>query len=300
VVAYHYVRDPGQNRFPRLHAMSADDFRAQVDCLASRCEMATVESAMAFLSGTHRPTRDMCLLTFDDGVRDHADTVFPHLADRGIEGVFFLITSCLNGGMAPVHKNHFLTAELGFAEFRRRVVTQLEERGGVPAVDAGAAARTYRWDTQEVAEFKHLLNFVLSDAVRDAVVDEVFAACLGDSREFSRELYLNWSDAAAMQRGGMAIGGHTHTHPVLARLTPAEQGFELTTSSAEMRRRLPDQSLWPFSYPYGKPDAFDSTSVALLRELAFCCGFTSVPGQNRPAAPPFTLHRIDPKEAAHL
>ena len=93
VIMYHYVRDLPNTRFPRIKAMLTDDFRAQVAQLKARYEMATLESALDFLGGTYRPARDLCLLTFDDGLRDHYTDVLPILAEEQIQGLFFIITS---------------------------------------------------------------------------------------------------------------------------------------------------------------------------------------------------------------
>ena len=66
--------------------MLLDDFRSQVRCLPDMFEMATLESAMEFLTGKYMPRRDLCLMTFDDGLREHYADVTPILAEEGIQG----------------------------------------------------------------------------------------------------------------------------------------------------------------------------------------------------------------------
>ena len=80
VVMYHYVRDLPRTRFPNLKGMLLDDFRHQVAELSTQFEMASVESAMDFMSGEYRPRRDLCLLTFDDGLKEHFTRCHPHPA----------------------------------------------------------------------------------------------------------------------------------------------------------------------------------------------------------------------------
>ena len=59
-------------------------------------------------------------MTFDDGLREHYADVTPILAEEQIQGLFFLITGCMEDGVvAPVHMNHFLMAHLGFEVYRR-------------------------------------------------------------------------------------------------------------------------------------------------------------------------------------
>ena len=297
IIEYHYVRDLPRSRFPRLKALLADDFRRQVQALQAEFEMATLDSALAFVKGSYEPARDLCLLTFDDGFRDHCDCVFPYLVERSIQGVFFLITSCLEGRVAAVHKNHFLMAELGLESYRQRVLERLESRSTIISdLDRDRARATYRWDDDEVGQFKYLMNFVLPEPVRKSVLDELFAECFGSEPVFAADLYLNWAEAQEMQQHGMAMGGHTHTHAVLSRLSPVEQWVDIGTSTAMLRHCLDHQHLWPFSYPYGKADSFDQHTVRLLREMSYDCAFTTLPGTNLRRSDPFGLRRIDPKD----
>src|SRR5688572_30021882 len=105
-VVYHYVRDRAHGRFCRLKGVDPEQFATHVDALMARFEMATVESAMAFLSGAYQPDRDLCLLTFDDGLKEHHAVVTPILAKRRVQGVFAVTTTCPEGGISSVHKNH--------------------------------------------------------------------------------------------------------------------------------------------------------------------------------------------------
>src|SRR5262245_10648640 len=109
VVMYHYVRDLPNTSFPRIKGMLPSDFRRQLTALQGQYEMATLESALDFLQGTYRPSCDLCLLTFDDGLKEHYTEVAPMLLDHGVQGIFFVITAGLEEHrVASVHMNHFL------------------------------------------------------------------------------------------------------------------------------------------------------------------------------------------------
>jgi peptidoglycan/xylan/chitin deacetylase (PgdA/CDA1 family) len=225
VVMYHYVRGWGRNPFPALKSLDADLFRRQVDALRSRYEMATLESALALLRGEYRGRRPLCLLTFDDGVKDHYREVTPALVDRGIQGLFFLVTGCMEEQVvATVHKNHFLTAQLGLAEWQRRFVERAGRMGvALPAVDGEAAARTYPVGYAGGGGVQGSpAHFQLPAAAREPVVAELFAEEFGAEAAFARELYVSWEEARRMQMGGMVLGGHTHRHEALAAMPAAE------------------------------------------------------------------------------
>jgi peptidoglycan/xylan/chitin deacetylase (PgdA/CDA1 family) len=301
IVMYHYVRDLPRTRFPRIKGLLTAQFRQQVVGLGERYEMATLESALGFLRGDYRPDRDLCLLTFDDGLKDHVADVLPVLAERGLQGVFFLPTACLEEHrVLSVHKNHFLMATLDFDEYRQVFLRELERLspGTAGAVDARAAADTYRWDTPEVAAFKFLLNFGLSEAVRDTILDSLFASYLGDERAFAHELYLSWGEAVQMQDAGMIMGGHSHRHIALATLDDDRQRDDLATCTDLLHRRLRPQALWPFSYPYGRPHTYNAVTVRSIRGLGYCCGFSTEVGPNRMGQDVFALRRVDTKDIA--
>jgi peptidoglycan/xylan/chitin deacetylase (PgdA/CDA1 family) len=300
VVMYHYVRGAGRNPFPALKSLEADLFRRQVDALRSRYEMATLESALALLRGEYRGRRPLCLLTFDDGVKDHYREVTPVLVDRGIQGLFFLVTGCMEEQVvATVHKNHFLTAQLGLAEWQRRFVERAGRMGvALPAVDGEAAARTYPWDTPEAAAFKYRFNFQLPAAAREPVVAELFAEEFGAEAAFARELYVSWEEARRMQMGGMVLGGHTHRHEALAAMPAAEMERDLAECRRILDLRMLPQPQTPFSYPYGKRDSFTGAAVERLRQLDFCCAFSTEAGRNRVGADCYALQRVDCRQAA--
>jgi peptidoglycan/xylan/chitin deacetylase (PgdA/CDA1 family) len=302
VVMYHYVRDLPHTPFPRLKAMLVDDFRHQVTELSSIYEMASVESALDFMTGEYRPRRDLCLLTFDDGLKEHFTQVTPILAEKRIRGIFFLITSCVEERkVAAVHMNHFLMAALDFDEyadtFFRKVVALSPDAFAPLNIDAGRAAQTYPWDTPEVARFKYLFNFGMDPDLRDRAVRDLFTTHISDEASFAQQLYVTWDEARGMQRAGMCIGGHTHQHKPLANLANRELMWDLETCHRLLQRNLTPQAVWSFSYPYGKRDSFHIRAVRKLQQLGFRCAFSTESGDNRRGCDRFTVGRTDCKKA---
>jgi len=301
VIMYHYVRDLPNTPFPKIKGMLTRDFRHQLSFVQDRYEMATLDSALDFLRGTYVPARDLCLLTFDDGLKEHYSEITPLLTERKIRGLFFLITSCLNGRyIAPVHMNHFLMAGLDFEEYREsflRRVTELTPNSKTSIdVDPGLARRTYRWDIPEVASFKYLFNFLLDCDLRDRILEDLFVEKIGDIPSFANTLYLNSDEAREMQNAGMIVGGHSHWHKPLSSLSPEELGSDLATCLEVLAANLNPQTSWPFCYPYGKKDSFSSASSEQLKRFGFVCSFSTEVGSNVPGVDLFGLRRIDCKD----
>ncbi len=301
VIMYHYVRDLPRTAFPRIKGMLLDDFRRQVKELSESHEMASLESALAFIRGEYRPNRDLCLLTFDDCLKEHYADVTPILVEYKIQGIFFVITSCIQQRrVASAHMNHFLMAALEFGVYRDAFLEKLRllapDSVSLARIDMEKVRGVYRWDTAEVGAFKYLFNFVLLPVTRDQIVKELFEKHIGDESEFSRCLYFNWDEARQIQEAGMALGGHSHQHLSLASLTDVEQEDDLKTCHQLLMENLTPQALWPFSYPYGKKSSYNQTTVEQLSQLGFSCSFATEVGTNRPGADLFAIRRIDCKD----
>ena len=301
VVMYHYIRDLPNTSFPRIKGMLTRDFREQLAMLQSRYEMGTLESTLDFMGGAYRPQRDLCLLTFDDGLKEHYTEITPILIDHGIQGVFFVITSCFDGAyVAPVHLNHFLMAAMDFEAYRNAFLEKLNNLTAASPlstrVDDAAAQRVYRWDKPAAASFKYLLNFVLDGSLRDRVLRRLFEEEIGDAESFGRKLYLSRTDAKQMQAEGMIIGGHSHQHRSLSSLSAAELRSDLNACRQSLTKNLLPQDFWPFCYPYGKRNSFDGRVMRQLQQLGFTCAFSSEVGSNRPGDDLFTIRRLDCKD----
>jgi peptidoglycan/xylan/chitin deacetylase (PgdA/CDA1 family) len=299
VMMYHYVRDLPKSAFPRLKAMQVEKFRAQVEWLRREYEMATLESALAFLRGKYQPKRSLCLLTFDDGTREHFEIVAPFLAERKIQGIFAPITSSLRDRrVAAVQKNHFLMASLSFEDYAgrfRKAVSALDATMNLAAPEEIARA-TYRWDTPEVASFKYLLNYVVPEEIKEQAVGEIFTDHFGDEGKFCDELYFSWSEGRQMQEMGMLMAGHSHQHQALSTLSDERQQADLRTCTELLRGNMLKQEIWPFTYPYGKGHAFNNKSVELLKALEYECAFSTTVGSNAPGQDLYRIVRFDPKD----
>jgi peptidoglycan/xylan/chitin deacetylase (PgdA/CDA1 family) len=295
---YHYVRDLPSTRYPNIKGMMIDDFRQQVAWLASNYELTTLEMTLAFLNGSYRPSKDLCVLTFDDGLKEHFTDVLPILLKHQVQGLFGVITSCVEDHVvSPVHMNHFLMAELGFEEYRSAFTRELQvtEPGELARarVDPIVAQKSYPLDTKEVATFKFFVNFTLNAYFCDKIIGRLFNKYLGDQKRFAQELYMSWEEIRQLQREGMLIAGHTHRHRPLSTLTKDELDEDLTVSRNLLNLNLKTQQFWPFSYPYGKRNSYSALAIGRIQELGFTCAFNTENGTNLTGSPIFELRRID-------
>jgi peptidoglycan/xylan/chitin deacetylase (PgdA/CDA1 family) len=278
IVMYHYVRDDA-----RVHARTVAELVAQLDFVARSHKVLRVADVQ------DRPwPENACLLTFDDGLREHLDTVAPALERRGLTGVFCVPAQpVLERVPLDVQKTQFLLAA---SRDHRAIGDEIVELAKIEDEAAFRAANTppHRFDTPETVFVKRALQDGLPNGTRRAVLDRLFAEHVtGDDRAFADELYLTVGDCRELVARGHDVIGHGYEHRRLGLLDEAAQRDEI-----ERTRAFVDDvgGEWSLCYPYGSRN---ETTLRLLREAGCSLGFTTEPRRATEADPPLELPRID-------
>ena len=109
---YHYVRPIKKSLYPLIKGLELNAFKMQLNYLEKNYKIITMESLIEFAKNDKSLPENPCLLTFDDGYKDHYSYVFPELKKRGIQGSFFPpAKGILEKKVLDVHKIHFILAK---------------------------------------------------------------------------------------------------------------------------------------------------------------------------------------------
>jgi peptidoglycan/xylan/chitin deacetylase (PgdA/CDA1 family) len=87
------------------------------------------------------------------------------------------------------------------------------------------------------------------------------------------DLWMTWDMVRELRAAGMAVGGHTVHHPILARLPREAQREEVAGCGRRLAEELGEPMRY-FSYPVGGPDAFDADTRDCLREAGVRFAFS--------------------------
>jgi peptidoglycan/xylan/chitin deacetylase (PgdA/CDA1 family) len=229
-----------------LWSATDEDFDAQMAMISQNFEVIGLDDLDSVL--TYRRGR-FVMVTFDDGYLDNYSNAFPILKSYGVPATFFISTGFIDSPAVPwwdeiawmvrtspldgLDVNPWTTTPVPFDEPHRegaisRLLTVYKRLAG------GLTA--------------NFLSF-LADALKSG-------RC---PNQIAHELWMTWDMIREMKQGGMSIGGHTVTHPVLANLTPEEQDQEI----GACRRRLVEvlgEPIDAFSYPVGGSTSFNAAS----------------------------------------
>jgi peptidoglycan/xylan/chitin deacetylase (PgdA/CDA1 family) len=95
-----------------------------------------------------------------------------------------------------------------------------------------------------------------------------------------REFWMTWENIRKLRAAGMHIGGHTVTHPVLARLAPDEQEREIVGCKERIEAELGEPMRY-FSYPDGHRTSFDEGTRRCLVDNGIEYAFSYYGGYRR-------------------
>ncbi len=261
VLNYHRIGCPDGSPFDwEIWSASVDQFDSQVSYLTQHFDIVGPQD----LDRVRRDSRGRSvMITFDDGYRDNFDLAYPVLKKHGATATFFISTGFLDqphlawwdeiAWMVRTSERSQIDANIWFPQGlqfnnpdRCRVIAQL--------------LSTYK--RLPKAETDHYLT-LLADATGTGRA--------GGTANFDQ--WMSWDMVREMRRGGMSIGGHTVSHPVLAQQDMQSQEEEIATCKRRIESEL-GESIDVFSYPVGSQLAFTAETKALLQKSGFRAAFS--------------------------
>ncbi|MFA5743032.1 MAG: polysaccharide deacetylase family protein [Candidatus Paceibacterota bacterium] len=94
-----------------------------------------------------------------------------------------------------------------------------------------------------------------------------------------------------MRKAGMDFGGHTVTHPNLAKIKIAEARDEIFSSKIFLENVL-GEKINLFAYPFGQLSDYNQGIIGILKEAGYQLACSTVWGRNNKQTPLFEIRRI--------
>ncbi len=227
-------------------------------------------------------------VTFDDGYADNHDVALPILQRHGLPATFFIATGFLDGGR--------MWNDTVIESIRRTPLPRVDLRGacgmdlGVHALESLEARRA------AIDRVIGGIKYMKPDE-RQAVVDTI-----ADRAETSLpdDLMMTSDQVRGLHRAGMQIGGHTVSHPILARLERRAARDEIEEGKTTLESLIAEP-VRLFAYPNGKPaEDYTGEAVSLAKELGFDAAVSTAWGAASATADPFQLPRFTPWDRTKL
>jgi peptidoglycan/xylan/chitin deacetylase (PgdA/CDA1 family) len=256
IVMYHYVRPDRQAIPAGIRPLLTSEFQKQLDWLSERYE---ILPANEFLRRTIDRSRRRtalelppCLLTFDDGTKDHAQFVTPMLLERGLSGVFFVLSGPAEHGTMPLtHAIHWLLSGNENAVWESFQQHAHDHLGGLEALgSASEAQRIYHYESPIRARIKYAANMALPSDATEQIVKAAADASGRTMKELAQECFVSADDIRMMNASGMTIGLHGCTHRSLQMLGCDGIHEEIHHCSQYISKLIGRRSAW-YACPFG-------------------------------------------------
>ena len=298
IIMYHYVRPIKNSEYSEIKGLEIDQFQNQIEFFRKNFHFGDSHILFDSIESGNIENNDLVFLTFDDGLKDHYNYVFPILKKEKIQGLFFPPAKPIEENIVlDVHKIHFILASVKdkkilvndiferIHKFRKN--WEIEE----PEKLWKRLANPNRFDSGEVIFLKRILQRELPKNVRETITQELFDKYVTtDEAEFAKKLYLSLEEIKEMSDEGMYFGSHSYSHEWLAYLDPENLDKEIK-KSWNFCKKINSDKQQIMCYPYGN---HNSNVIEKLLEYNFKAGLTTDVGDailNNENA--FNLRRYD-------
>ncbi len=276
VLLFHRVvreRDPLQPDLP-----DAVEFEGMMRWVAAWFEVVPLEEAAERLRDGSLPSGALSI-TFDDGYADNESVALPILKRHGLTATFFVASGFVDGGR--------MWNDTVIEAVRGCVASELD------LTSFGLGRHALRSDTERQVAIDGLLS-----RLKYRPVDERLrlATRVADMAEepLRNDLMMSTEQLRRLNGAGMAIGGHTVNHPILAALDECTARQEIAQNK-EALEGLIREPVRLFAYPNGKPGQdYGPAHVAMVKELGFAAAVSTVRGAARTGSDPYQIPRFTP------
>jgi len=253
-------------------------FAERMACVRDWFNVLPLDEAVAALDRGSIPARALAI-TFDDGYADNATIALPILRRLGLHATFFVATGFLDGGRM------WNDTVIEAVRAARDGELDLSSQGlGKQAI--GSAQQRKAAIGAILGKLKYLPQQERQSRV-DAIAAQATVALPND-------LMMSSDQLRSLAAAGMGIGGHTISHPILARIDETAARREMA-DGRDALQAIVRQPVKLFAYPNGRPNIdYGEAHVRLARELGFIAAVSTVAGAARVGGPHHELPRFTP------
>jgi len=276
ILAYHRVasRDGRSSNTgdPRVISATPQEFAWQMDYLKINFTVMALEELVECAQKSRPLPPNTVVITFDDGYRDNLMTAAPILRRRALPAILFITT-----GMIGTRAQFWWDELHTLLQKTPAMIINLPVIGRLKLETAQERAQAMERLRQLLKRMPEEQRRAQIAALRGALGAGVQTAHSNNANP--EALHLNWDEARQLPALGVTLGAHSHTHPILPRLTTAQAEAEIATSKRILETELRQPARF-FAYPNGGVDDFNEQIKQLLTQYGFKAAVTLIHGVN--------------------
>jgi len=283
IVAYHYVREIKNSKYPKIKGLEFSIFKNQLDFLERKFNIISAEQLVAYLIGEEKVIPvNPCLLTFDDGYKDHITFVHSELSKRKISGCFFPVaSSIIDKVVLDVHAIQFILAcTKDIKNLIKDIISKCDEYKINKRIIENVWKSTKKgiYDKKEIVFIKKILQQTIPIKNRPIIIKSLFEKYVDEPLDdFSKQLYMSSNELVSLIQDKMYIGNHTYNHYWLNTLNIKDQNIEIEKSLKFLKSIKAPIKNWIMCFPYG---AYNNNTLKILKKKKCLIGLTTKSGES--------------------
>lgn len=275
ILIYHRVLD--EPDFMRPGEVDKKKFSWQMALMAKYFNVLPLAEALERMQNDTLPPRAVCI-TFDDGYADNYLNALPILQKNNLSATFFIASGFLNGG-----------------RMWNDTIIEMLRSYPEPSIDlnavqlgvysTGTTIEKQKASEQIIQQIKHL---PAQQRAEYSNYISTFVKTLPD------DLMMTDDQLLKLHQSGMEIGGHTVTHPIMAKI-PTDQVKQEVLENKQILESLLNTDINFFAYPNGKPEQdYLLNQVQLIKNNKYQAGVSTQWGVANKKTDIYQLPRFTP------
>jgi peptidoglycan/xylan/chitin deacetylase (PgdA/CDA1 family) len=238
------------------------DFKKELPYFKKVFEILSIDELVRNIksgTGFHKPS---LAITFDDGYLDNYTLAYPILKKYGVPATIYITTSLIG------------TAERTWPdEIENALMTTKRDHIRIPAL-FGVHDHIKIKTREEKEQANMRITDILkeqTDNQRELLIKEIMQTLKVNSKSAENQnarMMLNWDEIKEMIDGGITMGGHSHTHPILAQM-PVDKAKEEIYYSKKIMEENFGIAVKHFAFPNGRKEDFSDELVEYCREIGY-------------------------------
>ncbi|MDH5378790.1 MAG: polysaccharide deacetylase family protein [Gammaproteobacteria bacterium] len=275
ILIYHRVMDSADPYRPG--EANRESFRWQMKLLARNHNVLPLSSAIELLLNKRLPSNAVSI-TFDDGYADNHDNALPILKEFGLCATFFIASGFLNGGRM----------------WNDDIIDAISNVSGdsLEIAEHGIGKLSTSSPTERMNSISHVLSKIKYIPHKER--EQFSRSLLCSYVPNAKSPMMNDDQVVNLRKEKMEIGGHTVSHPILAKLT-ADESYREIKEGKDYLEDLLGESLHTFAYPNGKNKSdYNPESLEAVKKAGFKAAVTTDWGVSSKETGLFQLKRFTP------
>lgn len=263
--------------------MRAYDFEKHLKWLSTYYNVISLPSLYQHIQEDNLPPRTACI-TIDDGYYDSYSVIFPLLRKYGLTATFFVSTEGIE------------TGSLWDEDIKYSVLNLPSNKTSIKVKNDHFDTSNFENRLSAVSDITHHVKYLnLED--RQDYIERLSHEC---KSTLDHHTFIDEGNIIEMVKGGMNIGSHAHSHPILTKESDKVSQEEIAKSKTLLESIIQDDIDF-FAYPNGKYKTdFDDRHINMLKTLRFKGAVTTEKGVVSMASDVYQMPRFTPWDKSKI